>query len=93
MASYLKPGVAADHAHMLAELRASNTLRGRAVESWCETVSDDGAQLLLRVTFAPLQPQRKAPGVWGPTNWGITETLTFSALQVAALEGERGKTA
>ncbi len=67
MASYLKPGVAADHAHMLAELRASNTVRGRAVESWRETVSDDGAQLLLRVIFAPPPEKPSATPVTAPS--------------------------
>jgi len=67
MASYLKSGVATDHAHMLAELRASNTVRGRAVESWRETVSDDGAQLLLRVIFAPPPEKPSATPVTAPS--------------------------
>jgi hypothetical protein len=86
MASYLKPGEAKRYAPWLAELRASSTLDGRAVESWSHETSDDGLSLLISVTFAPLNPAHQGPlGAFTPTNFGITETYKFSALAVARL--------
>jgi hypothetical protein len=85
MASYLKPGEAKNYARWLAELREKQTLDGRAVENWSQKTSEDGLQLFLQVTFAPLNPAQRAPaGV--PSNWGISETYSFPALAVAALE-------
>jgi len=79
MPSYMKPGVAADHAHMLAESHASNTLRGRAVESWREMVSDDGAQLLLRVTFAPPPEEPSATPVTAPSTGSSPRPMPIAA--------------
>jgi hypothetical protein len=79
---------------MLAELRESNTLFGRAVERWRPpVVSENGLEMELSVTFAPVvshSPYFAAAA--------ITDYYVFPALGVAALEREqerqqkRGKT-
>jgi len=79
MPSYLIRRSPADHAQMVAELRTHSTLRGRGVESWRETTSDDGLTLYVSVTYEPMPPARE----------GMIETFAFPALGVLALEGKR----
>jgi len=85
MASYRKAAAAADLAGMLAELRTHNTLGGRAVERWWPpVVSNNGLELELLVTFAPVashSPYFAAAA--------ITDAYIFPALGVVALEREQ----
>jgi len=67
---------------MLAELRAHNTLFGRAVERWKPpVVSENGLEIELLVTFAPVA----SPSPYFAAA-AITEAYIFPALGVAALE-------
>ncbi len=85
MPSYMRPGNASDYARWVTELTDSKSLRGRAVESWRQTVSEDTLTLYLSVTYVPLQP----PSAWRPATSAITEMYAFPALAVLALEGKR----
>ncbi len=79
IAGYLIRKSPAEYAPLLASLRASHIRRGRAVESWRETTSEDGLTLSVTVVYARQ----------GPATDVSTETYTFPALGVLALEGKR----
>jgi hypothetical protein len=92
MAAYFYPRAAADHAKYGAELRATNTLLGRAVQTWSERVSEDGAQVRLRVVLEPVRATGTNPytlmGQPAPLAPTIVEEYAFSAANVRLLEGE-----
>jgi len=77
---------AAHHAGMVAELKAKGTLSFKPVSSWQETVSADGRELHLFVTYEPLNTARL--GWAAPIAGMLPECYVFSAAAVAALEGE-----
>jgi hypothetical protein len=88
---------AANYHTYLDELRASNTVRGRAVRSWYATGdAATAAALELRVTYEPVRATGANPfaasGWPAPLPPEITEVYAFDGAQVRALaaraEGE-----